>query len=278
MPIYVGTSGYYYKEWIGPVYPDTTHTGNMLEKFSGMFDALEINSTFYRPPTADMFKKYPERTDQNLRIVIKLNSSFTHERNAGKDDASQFDVAVKPIEETDQFSGYLAQFPQSFHNTNEAREHIERLRDLFPKAPLVVEFRHKSWWNEDTLRFLSDLGMSMCTVDLPDLPGLPPTGTTFTTEPAYIRLHGRNKEGWYEGRDERYTWKYKKGELDGILEKVKKLVLKSDEVMVIFNNHPLGNAAINAAEFVEILRDILPDSLPAPKKDRPGDTDQLGLF
>jgi len=278
MPIYVGTSGYYYKEWVGPVYPEGAHTGNMLEIYSGMFDALEINATFYRPPSKDMFARYPERTGGHIKVVVKLHSAFTHERNAEASDAGPFHEAVRPIEDSGQFAGFLAQFPQSFHHTSEAREYVERLRSMFPSATLVVEFRHKSWWTKDVLEFLKDVGVSMCTVDLPNLPGLPPTAATFTVEPAYVRLHGRNKDGWYEGREERYTYNYETSELEEILEKVKKLQWKSELVMVFYNNHPYGYSAVNAREFVEMLRRFMPDALPPPREQKEPRTDQMSLF
>jgi len=278
MPIFVGTSGFYYHEWIGPVYPDRTPPAKMLEFYSSMFPTLEINSTFYRPPRHDMFSKYPDRTGCGVKIVVKLHSTFTHERTAGKNNARQFDVSVEPLKESEQFSAYLAQFPQSFHNTQKARGYVETLRRLFPDSPLVMEFRHKSWWNEEVLKFLKDMQISMCTVDLPQVSNLPPTGTTFTSPPAYLRLHGKNSDDWYEGRDARYTYNYNKGELEGILKKVQKLVLKSDEVYVFFNNHPHGNAAVNANEFLKILREVLPDSVPAPQSGCSTDDGQENLF
>jgi uncharacterized protein YecE (DUF72 family) len=278
MPIYVGTSGYYYKEWIGPVYPEGTHTGNMLETYSGMFDAVEINATFYRPPAPDMFRNYPKRTGGHVKVVVKLNSRFTHERDAGPPDADLFKEAVKPIENSGQFVAYLAQFPQSFHNTRDARDHIENLRAMFPNHSLVVEFRHKDWWKQDVLEFLKDLGVSMCTVDVPDIPGLPPTGATYTADPAYYRLHGRNKDGWYEGREERYTYNYERSELEEILLKVRKLSLRSDLVLLSFNNHPYGYSAMNAKEFVNILMQAMPDAMPPPGTASEEDTDQMSLF
>ncbi len=278
MTVHVGTSGYYYSEWIGPVYPKGTRTGNMLELFSGMFDAIEINSTYYHPPKKDMFVRYPERTGGHIKVMVKLHGSFTHDRNAEISDAEIFNDAVKPIEDSGQFAGFLAQFPQSFHNSNDARGYVERLRDIFPDAALVFEFRHKSWWTSDTLKFLKDLAVSMCTVDLLRISSLPPTSATFTSAPAYVRLHGRNGADWYAGRDERYTYKYNRTELEEILEKVKKLILKSDDIFVMFNNHPHGNAPVNANEFVELLREIMPDALPQGRKERSDDSSQLGLF
>ncbi len=278
MPVYVGTSGFHYKEWIGPVYPPGTKSSSMLERFSSMFHALEINSTFYRPPGSGMFDKYPDRTGGEMKIVVKLHGTFTHQRTAQQNDADHFDNSVKPLVDSGQFACFLAQFPQSFHNTKDARDYIEKLHGMFPDIPLVCEFRHKSWWDKEIIEFLKTMSVSMATVDGPELPNLPSAGATFSSNPAYVRLHGRNKDDWYEGADARYTYKYNKDELRGILKKVEKLILKSDEIFVIFNNHPLGNAPVNANEFIELLRSALPDSLPRPIKSRPHQDEQISLF
>ncbi len=279
MPVYVGTSGFSYPEWIGPVYPNGTAQKKMLEVYSSMFDIVEINATFYRPPGPDMFKRYPERTGGRMKIVVKLHGTFTHERTADKGDARRFDEAVKPLEDAGQFAGYLAQLPQSFHNTTEARGCIERLRELFPEAPLVCEFRHKSWWTRDVLEFLRDMNVSMSSVDAPDISSLPPRNATFTAEPAYVRLHGRNGETWYAGdREGRYTYKYDSDALEEWLGKVIKLIVKSDDVLVLFNNHPFGYSAMNAQKFLDLLREAMPHALPAPRPPIPPDIEQGTLF
>ncbi len=278
MPVYVGTSGYYYREWVGPFYPDGTTAGNMLERYSDVFDALEINATYYRPPDPGMFAKYPERTAGQVKIIVKLHSAFTHERSAEKEDAERFEIAVEPLKDAGQFGAYLAQFPQSFHNTAVAREHIEKLRLLLPDSKLVMEFRHDSWWRKDVLAFLKELEISMSTVDLPEITGLPPTVATYSADPAYLRLHGRNSKEWYEGREPRYTYQYNRDELDGILKKVQKLVSKSDEIFVLFNNHPFAHAPINAQELLGILRELMPNLLPPMKKSRRSNDNQIDLF
>lgn len=279
MPVYIGTSGFFYPEWIGPVYPDGTPQSKMLETYAGMFDVVEINATFYRPPSKTQFNKYPERTGGQMKIVVKLHSSFTHQRDALNEDASKISEAMKPIEDSGQFSGYLAQFPQSFHNTRDARAHIEKLREMFPDAPLICEFRHKSWWNRDVLEFLRDFNIAMSCVDAPDISNLPPSGATYTADPAYVRLHGRNAESWYAGdREGRYTYKYSQDELHEWLQKVKKLMVKSGEIYVAFNNHPFGYAAMDAQAFLEILRDAIPDSLPVRVPATSHDPDQPTLF
>jgi uncharacterized protein YecE (DUF72 family) len=278
MTVYVGTSGFYYKEWVGPVYPPGTKSSTMLERFAGMFHALEINSTFYTPAAKDMFERYPERTGGEMKIIVKLHGNFTHRRNARSGDVEAYERAVQPIRESGQFACYLAQFPQSFQSTDEAHKYVEKLRGMFPDIPLVCEFRHNSWWNKDVLDFLKDMNVSMSTVDGPRISSLPPPGATFTCPPAYVRLHGRNASDWYEGAEERYTYKYKRSELEGVLRKVQKLVLKSDKVFVVFNNHPLGNSAINANQFIEMLREVLPGSMPPAGKYRPNEFEQTTLF
>jgi uncharacterized protein YecE (DUF72 family) len=278
MTVYVGTSGFSYPEWVGVIYPPGTPTGKMLETYSGMFDAVEINATFYRPPGSKTFERYPERTGGHLKIAVKLHSTFTHERTADREDAKDFKEAVEPLEESGQFVGYLAQFPQSFHHTAQAREHVEKLRGLFPDAPLVCEFRHRSWWRRDVLEFLKELGVSMSSVDAPEIPALPPRAATFTAEPGYVRLHGRNKDEWYEGREPRYTYKYDSEALKEWLAKVKKLVVKSRTVLIFFNNHPFGYSAMDAGEFLNLLREAMPDALPPPRSPGKADTEQGILF
>lgn len=277
MPIYVGTAGYSYPEWVGPVYPDGTPGSKMLEIYARMFDIVEINATYYRPPGVRMFEKYPDQTGGEMKIVVKLHGSFTHERTADESMAKAFKESVKPIEDSGQFAGFLAQFPQSFHCTKDALKWIKKIRELLPEVPVVCEFRHVSWWKKDVLKFIKDLGLSVASVDAPDIDELPPRAATFTKEPAYIRLHGRNSENWYgKGMEPRYTYDYARGELEEWYGKAKKLFEKSDSVIIVFNNHPFGYAAKNANEFLEILRDVLPGAIPERKKKE--DLKQRKLF
>ncbi|HEX9745643.1 MAG TPA: DUF72 domain-containing protein [bacterium] len=266
MPVYIGTAGYSYPEWVGQVYPEGTSSAKMLEMYARMFDVVEINATFYRPPGKSMFEKYPDRTGGDLKIVVKLHGNFTHERIAENDDASIFDTAVKPIVDSGQFAGYLAQFPQSFHCTSDALHWIEKLREFFPDSPVVCEFRHKSWWNKDVLKFMKDMGISVASVDSPDLSELPPRAPTFTSEPGYLRLHGRNKDDWYgKGMVPRYTYDYSEAELHDLMEKTDKILKKAEGVIVIFNNHPYGYAANNANSFLAMLKKLFPDQDPGGK-------------
>jgi uncharacterized protein YecE (DUF72 family) len=276
MTVYVGTCGFSYPEWVGPVYPEKTRSEKMLEVYSGMFPAVEIDSTYYRPPSGKMFVRYPERTGGELKVSVKLHSSFTHERTAEKSDAGGFIEAVKPLKSSGQFVCFLAQFPQSFHCTPENREYMEHLRLLFPDTTLVCEFRHEDWWNKDVLKSMAELGFAVATVDAPDMSTLPPNKVIYTSDPGYVRLHGRNYKGWYKGATERYTYCYTSEELGDWIKKIKKLASHAGDVFVFFNNHPLGNAAKNAKGFIDLIKLVMPRSLASGRKR--GASEQGELF
>jgi uncharacterized protein YecE (DUF72 family) len=276
MIIYIGTCGFSYLEWVGPVYPDGTSRQKMLEVYSGMFPAVEIDSTYYRPPSRIMFKRYPERTGGNLKVSMKLHSRFTHEREADESDAEVFKIAIRPLEDSGQFAGFLAQFPQSFRETPENRKYIEKLRELFPDRTVICEFRHEDWFKEDALKFLSALNFPVSTVDEPDMSTLPGTGVVCTGPPAYVRLHGRNYRDWYKGGQDRYTYKYSAEELQDWVKRIRGLAEDADTVYVFFNNHPLGYAATNARELMELLNKVMPKSVAkVPKKPK---SEQEKLF
>ena len=262
MSIYVGTCGFSYRAWVGPVYPEGTPQAKMLEVYSEIFPAVEIDSTYYRPPSSVMFKRYPQRTGGRLKVCVKLHSAFTHERNADSSHALTFNNAVAPLIESGMFIGFLAQFPPSFRATTENLHYLKHLRELFPEETVICEFREKGWWEEEAIEEVKKLRFPMVTVDIPRISSLPPNVVVYTTSPGYVRLHGRNPAGWQRKTADRYTYSYSKEELKNWFEKIRILASKTGDVYVFFNNHPFGAAAINAKELIEIIKNITPKELP----------------
>src|SRR3989442_1328949 len=117
-----------------------------------------------------------------------------------------------------------------------------------PRA--VVEFRRRSWINEETMAFLRQAGAGYCGVDAPPLPGLPPPMAEVTAPVGYVRFHGRNKEKWWhhEKAEERYDYRYAQDELEEWIPKIRKLADHALRVYVFFNNHVRGQAPANAKE------------------------------
>ncbi len=82
--IYVGTSGFSFRGWIGSFYPNGTRSQDMLEYYARQFPAVEINSTYYRLPPASTFQSMVDRTPSEFRFVIKLSGELTHGRDSGR--------------------------------------------------------------------------------------------------------------------------------------------------------------------------------------------------
>ena len=232
--IRVGTAGWHYEDWNGVVYPRPRPRGfDPLETLSRLFDAIEINVTFYRVPDPSMTRTWVRRVASNpdFRFTAKLPRSFTHVRavKAGRtegyegtsgdyeDDARarqgatravdpdeeerRFRDAMAPLLEAGRLGAVLIQFPQSFHAGPEEAAYLDELLDRFSGLPLVAEFRHAGWGREESVERLRRLGVGFCNIDQPRL-GSTLGPTSHVTGPvAYVRLHGRNAAEWFRGAD-----------------------------------------------------------------------------
>ena len=163
MKLFHGTSGFSYKEWKGPFYPDDLPASRMLDYYSSRLPAVEINNTFYRLPRAEMLAKWRETVPDGFRFVLKASQRITHKhRLEGAQDA------VRYLVETSQHLGsrrgpFLIQLPPYL------RKDVERLAqflDEWPKeARAAFEFRHLSWFDQDVLDVLRDGGAALCLAD-----------------------------------------------------------------------------------------------------------------
>ncbi len=254
----MGTSGYSFADWIGPFYPAGTPRSKMLDEYVRHFDIVEINSSYYRIPTASMFERMEHKTPAGFEFIVKLFRGMTHEI---EDDARmyrEFVDSVAPLKEADKFAGFLAQFPWKFKNGDAGKAHLAALRKRLGEDPLFVEFRHDSWIESETFEFLRDLGVGYCSVDEPQLKGLVPPVVVATTDEGYVRLHGRNARNWWgRGGGDRYDYDYDKDELAEWSGKMLDLEGKVKKVYAFFNNCHAGHAARNAELMIEMLGDEL---------------------
>ena len=252
--IWIGTSGYSFKDWVGPFYPPGTKTGDMLEFYAARFPAVEINASYYRLPTAETFARMAARTPPGFRFTVKFHRAITHELTRDASAYRSFLRVIEPLEASGKFHGALAQFPWSFRDTPANRDYLRQLRRLYPVLPLFVEFRHDSWANERAFDFLRQLEAGFCAVDEPKLNGLFPPLIEATSPVAYVRFHGRNAESWWGGDNaERYNYLYTEDELAEWAEKIRQLETRTREVLVFFNNCHSGRAAQNAKRMAELL-------------------------
>ena len=253
--IYVGTSGYSYKDWVGPWYPEGTADRDMLRHYAERFQTTELNFTYYRQPSARTIAGIVRKLPEGFRLFVKANAGTTHDRDRAA--AGPFKEGIEPAREAGVLAGVLAQFPWSFPNEPASQDYLRQLADDFAGYNLVVEFRRREWSKLSTLELLRELGLGFCCVDEPYELGLMPPVAEATTDTAYVRFHSRDKKKWYGGdAKERYNYLYSKHELAEWTPKVQKLDDISDAVYVFFNNCHAGHAAVNAEQFRSMLGDL----------------------
>ena len=253
--ILIGTSGYFFRDWVGPFYPSGTRTEDFLGYYARHFGALEVNSTHYGIPKPGMLARMAERTPPDFRFVVKLHQSMTHEQTLDRATTQSFLEAIEPLKRAGKYDGLLAQFPWAFHRTPEHRRFLATLRSELADEPLFVEFRHDSWLTPELEPSLRDHRIGFCSVDEPHLTGLLPPITMLTTDDAYVRFHGRNAHTWWgRGAGDRYDYEYKPTELEEWVGKIRDLAERARRIYLFFNNCHAGQAARSAKLMQELLR------------------------
>jgi uncharacterized protein YecE (DUF72 family) len=258
--IRIGTAGWSYPDWEGRVYPSPKPRGfDPLAYLAHYFEAIEINSTFYRIPAATLTRSWAARVAAypNFRFTAKLWQGFTHEGRASASDEAAFKRAMLPLQEAEKLGAVLMQFPYRFHHTAENRARLRQLARALGDFPLVVELRHRSWDSPSAYHFLRELGVGFCNIDQPQVSYSLGLTHVVTGAVGYLRLHGRNAAMWFAeeaDRDARYDYRYTAAELDELAAVVERLSQQAGDTYVIANNHFRGQAALNALELGYRLR------------------------
>ena len=280
----IGTSGWNYPSgkgtWNGIFYPPARGRPKGFDElayYAEHFDTVEVNSTFYGQPRAEVTRAWAARTPSRFEFSIKLYQKFTHprmfkERLAGslpldaaaepalldalalpnEADIDAFRRGIDPLASSGRLGALLAQFPPSLKDTPAARDYLSGLLRAFAAYPLAVELRHKTWSDSigETLGLLNTFGAAWVQIDepkfrfsirqnyLPNVKGF-----------YYMRLHGRNADQWWkhDKSEDRYNYLYSANELkeftetaDAARQLVKKLYLYT-------NNHFSAKSVANAA-------------------------------
>ena len=257
--IYVGTSGYSYKDWIGPFYPEGTKQRDMLEFYARHFPAVEVNATYYSVFSEKTFAGMAARTPPAFRFSIKAPGSVTHAPAEARlclhGDVRYFRENIEPLVEQKKLSAVLMQFPNSFRPGERTHEYLEMLRDAWKDLCLVAEFRNREWQKPETLRFLNRLQVGWCNVDEPQFKSMLHPGSDVTGGRGYVRFHGRNYQKWWTGDNTtRYDYLYSPAELEPWTERLAEVDAEVKETLAFFNNHRRAQAAENADMLTAMLR------------------------
>jgi uncharacterized protein YecE (DUF72 family) len=258
MPIRIGTSGYSYKDWIGPVYPPTAPAKDFLRLYSQLFSLTELNFSYYRQPQARTLERMLQMVPEGFVFTIKGHRTLTHEAGVNvSTDTHVFKEGIRPLVEAGQLGSVVLQFPYSFHYTTSSRKHLDALCREFEGYPAAVEFRNSEWQRDSVYSGLRKRGVALVNVDEPLLPKLPRPTALVTAPHAYVRFHGRNAANWWNGDNTtRYDYKYQEQELGEWLPRLRKMLdSASTTVMVLFNNHFQGKAVEDARKLREMLEE-----------------------
>jgi uncharacterized protein YecE (DUF72 family) len=217
----------------GTFYPRKSMSAEArLRHYAGVFDVVEVNSSYYAIPDIRNTVRWVERTPPSFIFHVKAYSLLTghHPRaeslpadvaallprqprrtRRGEIDASSFSPealdrtfqlfrsTIRPIAEAGKLGYVLFQLAPWVHFETARLEYLASLPDRLPGWTIAIEFRHRSWLpdhTDETLRALTDARLAHVIVDSPEIGHVVPRVTTVTAPTAVFRLHGRNPHGW----------------------------------------------------------------------------------
>jgi uncharacterized protein YecE (DUF72 family) len=196
--LFVGTSGFAYKEWIGPFYPPGTKSAAMLAYYADQFNSVEVNYTFRRSPTASMIEAWLKATDEDFVFALKANQGITHfARLKGTSERlGRFLEAVGPL--GSRLGPVLFQCPPNLKYDPEVLDgFLTDLAAAHGQHRYAMEFRHPSFDTEEVRQKLGAAGVAVCVADTEKQPAK----FAYTGGFAYVRLRGtgydeNSLEGW----------------------------------------------------------------------------------
>jgi uncharacterized protein YecE (DUF72 family) len=230
MNLYVGTSGYSYKEWKGSFYPEKIPAKEMLHYYSERLTTVEINATFYRMPQPSMLENWKEQVPPTFRFSLKAPQRITHfKRLKETGEETKYFLETASVL-GDQLGVVLFQLPPNFKKDLSLLESF--LRQLPPTMPAAFEFRHPTWFDDDVLDLLRCQKRPLVVSDTDDMPT---THIDKTADWGYLRLRRVN---------------YSEENLAEWVERIRAQDWK--EAFLFFKHEDAGTGPRLAAQFLEL--------------------------
>ncbi|HEX2473018.1 MAG TPA: DUF72 domain-containing protein [Nitrososphaera sp.] len=248
MERYVGCSGWSYDAWLGHFYPANLERKEFLKYYSQVFDFVEIDSSFYRPPNLFMTKRWASITPDNFRFTAKFPRSITHEKRLAdpEKELRYFIHVMHPLRQ--KVLALLLQLPPSLT----AKEGLKKLKALIPTLDpdfrYAIEVRNTSWFdnNNEVYRLLSDNNICLAWSQL-DTIQTPPE---LTSDFLYLRFIGDRS---IDEKDFGRIQKNRLKELQRWSENVNKVKNKTKFAIVAANNHYAGFGPATANSFRKMV-------------------------
>jgi len=233
---HVGCSGWYYWHWKGHFYPADAPSNALFPIYQDNFKTVELNAPFYSWPTVAVVKTWIRQADPNFVYTIKACELITHIKRFEDTETLIQDYGYIADLLGAQMGCFLFQLPPSVRYSPEMLQKI--LTQLDCRRRNVIEFRHKSWWNDDVYRAFEAAGVIFCSCSGPRLPD----ELVRTADDIYVRFHGTQQ--WYRHD-------YSDEELCIWVEKIRSSGAKT--AWVYFNNDREGHSIKNAKRLRELL-------------------------
>ena len=303
-PVRIGTCSFADEALQKYFYPRGMRTGrDQLPYYSQTFDTVEIDSTFYRLPSRENVEKWTAWTPDDFVFHFKAFAPMTrhpvrleqvpedlHEglnvderdrvdrmpREVRGELVRRFREALEPADEAGKLGGILVQLAPYVVPRPPSWDYLEWLREQLPHDELLVEFRHRSWFDDEhrdeTLRFLEQHRMATVVVDAPrtEAKNVIPTVVAVTSPMSYVRFHGRNADTWNirgGSAADRFDYLYPPEELEEWVEPLKELASNAEQVFAVFNTNrwsqdPDGSGQLvsQGAHNALVLRAILAEA------------------
>jgi uncharacterized protein YecE (DUF72 family) len=286
--ILVGTSSWadpgFVKEW----YPQGMDANERLPWYAERFRAVELNSSFYAVPDRNTVHRWAEVTPDGFTFDVKAHRALSRHsaplESLPPDLRDEAEVNERgrviltpeletvlakrlveelgPLEEAGKLGAFLVQLTPAFSPGRHQLAELEGLLEALQPHPVAIELRNRNWVEgerlEETLAWFSEQRAAFVGVDAP--PGdnfqiMPPTDAVTRDDLAYLRIHGRNTDGYLTGRSvaERFGWRYTDDELGEIGDRARTLAEQAGEVHVMFNNNRDDDAPTAAQRFQALL-------------------------
>jgi uncharacterized protein YecE (DUF72 family) len=237
--IRIGTSGYHYKHWRGPFYPQNISSDEMLKFYSQQFDTVELNNSFYRLPTEIAFENWRQSTPVDFVFAVKASRFLTHQKKLKDPEDALENLLPRASRLSTKLGPILFQLPPKWQ-VNSGR--LEALLEALPRdLRYTFEFRYLTWIRPEIDTLLARFGAAFCIYELAGYH----SPLSVTSDFAYVRLHGPGLGKYQES--------YSPDRLRLWAKQIAEWANDLAAIYIYFDNDQAGYAARNALELKRLV-------------------------
>lgn len=240
----IGTSGWTYSSWKGVFYPSDLPSRHYLEFYAREFPSTEVNYSFYHLPRPSTYEKWAAQVPDEFIFALKASRFITHIKRLVDVEEAWATFVQNALVLGSHLGPILLQFPPSFRcDRRKLAAFLGSAQWPAPKSQpvqLAFEFRHESWFSEQTYALLSRHNAALCIADSPRYP----RKDLLTADFVYLRFHGRT---------DLFASKYTESELADEAKRIRRYLRDGRDVYVYFNNDALGHAVANARTLIHLV-------------------------